>query len=109
MPDTRRDNIVVLTQCGVLPTPDDFKVDPVGATERLHLETLRIQAEALTCLSLALGRSVGDCDFDDSRLAALVVRMAKLRDLVALAFPLSVGAAPGPAADPARAMDSTPP
>lgn len=75
------ENVVVLTQVGRYPRPEEFDSDPDGALERLQREALRVHAEALTCLSQIFGSIVGDCDFDRERFAAVLRRAAELRDL----------------------------
>ncbi|MBS0373719.1 MAG: hypothetical protein JSR73_04025 [Proteobacteria bacterium] len=75
------EKVVVLTQAGCFPRPEEFDSDPNGALERLQVEALRVHAEALTCLSQMLGSIAGDCDFDSKRFAALLRRSEELRDL----------------------------
>jgi hypothetical protein len=101
MAETTPSNVIVLTRRGRLPLPADFEVDPDGATARLQIEALRIQAETLTCLSQVLRHFVGDCDLDTARLTDLAARAVELQSLLPLAAAVTdrrpSGLAPAPA------------
>jgi len=98
--------VVVLTQVGRFPKPEDFESDRAGALERLRLEALRVQAEAVTCLSQLLGHLVGDCEFDRERFDSLLRRAGELTELVSIAEP---PVAPDAAASavPSRVLDES--
>lgn len=94
MSDSMPDNVIVLTQCGRFPSEADFAENPSLAIARLRTESLRLEAEAYTCLSLYLDSLVGAGTFDRARFVQLMRRFAEFRNLAVVAERAAATGAP---------------
>ena len=85
MSDSAPHNVIVLTQRGRFPSAADITENPQLAIASLRTESLRLEAEAYTCLSQYLESLIGDRAFDRERFDNLARRLLELRSLVTLA------------------------